>query len=346
MIFINFAHFLSDIKDLDLAAVKSNESKSPRRGSLGPNSDLDSESGKETKKKGLGAHLAKRDGPLGKKKSFDEEQMLDIAEACFIRMAELMVQRGRTVRGIFTKYSVPEMFPDRTVLELLNPISFLEGVREAGLEDLQEMEAACLMRVLSKPELDNAIILNELVLIMENFGVMDQLDDDEAEDYMPDTETENEKSVAEDKEAEPAKEGEAKAEPEVKDGEKEKKPKDKKRVHNLANIDAKGIKILRKLARYLLKQFLHPREFFGKAIKKEKFKTKKREFQIDVLKIKEFYLKIKIANIRKKLTENESLNLELCLDKKMHKDLFNVKLLVKALEELAEEEQTLLIKEE
>ena len=117
-------------------------------------------------------------------------------------------------------------------------------------------------------------------------------------------------------------------------------------MHNLANIDAKGIKILRKLARYLLKQFLHPREFFGKAIKKEKFKTKKREFQIDVLKIKEFYLKIKIANIRKKLTENESLNIELCLDKKMHKDLFNVKLLVKALEELAEEEQTLLIKEE
>ena len=57
-------------------------------------------------------------------------------------------------------------------------------------------------------------------------------------------------------------------------------------------------------------------------------------------------MKIKIANIRKKLTENESLNLELCLDKKNHKDLFNVKLMVKALEELAEEEQALLIKEE
>ena len=121
--------------------------------------------------------------------------MLDIAESCFIRMAELMLQRGRTVRGIFTKYSVPEIFPDRTVLELLNPITFLEGVREAGLEDLQEMEAACLMRVLSKPELDNSIILNELVLIMENFGVMDQMDEDDGEDYIPDTETEVNQSV-------------------------------------------------------------------------------------------------------------------------------------------------------
>ena len=29
------------------------------------------------------------------------------------------------------------------------------------------------MRVLAKPELDNAVILNEFVIIMENFGVMD-----------------------------------------------------------------------------------------------------------------------------------------------------------------------------
>lgn len=95
---------------------------------------------------------------------------------------------------------------------------------------------------------------------------------------MPDTETENEKSVAEEKEVEPKKEAELKSEKLTKEEEKEKKPKEKKRTHNLANIDPKGIKILRKLARYLLKQFLHPREFFGKAIKKEKFKTKKREF--------------------------------------------------------------------
>ena len=67
------------------------------------------------------------------------------------------------------------------------------------------MEAACLMRVLSKPELDNAIILNELVLIMENFGVMDQMDEDDVDDYIPDTETEVEKSVQEENEEEKTK---------------------------------------------------------------------------------------------------------------------------------------------
>ena len=47
------------------------------------------------------------------------------------------------------------------------------------------------MRVLAKPELENAIILNELVLIMENFGVIDK-DEDAEDDYIPDTEAEEE----------------------------------------------------------------------------------------------------------------------------------------------------------
>jgi hypothetical protein len=42
------------------------------------------------------------------------------------------------------------------------------------------MEAACLLRVLAKPELDNAIILNEFTMIMENFGVPDIYDDEAA----------------------------------------------------------------------------------------------------------------------------------------------------------------------
>ena len=165
------------------------------------------------------------------------------------------------------------------------------------------------MRVLAKPELENAIILNELALIMENFGVPDG-DEDAEDDYIPDTETESQCAPEERKEAKEAKDF---------------KPKSKKRVYDLKRIDAKGIKILKKLARFLLKQFLHPREFFGKAIFKEKIKTKKREFVLDVMKIKDFYLRMKIASIRKRLTENTSINDELCVDVKSHNELINVK---------------------
>ena len=62
--------------------------------------------------------------------------MLDIAEALFIKMADLMIKKSRSVRGIFTKYSVPEMFPDRTILELLSPAGFLEGIKDTGVGEL------------------------------------------------------------------------------------------------------------------------------------------------------------------------------------------------------------------
>ena len=47
------------------------------------------------------------------------------------------------------------------------------------------------MKVLAKPELENSVILNEFVLIMENFGIPTLSDEEEYEnDYIPDTDDE------------------------------------------------------------------------------------------------------------------------------------------------------------
>ena len=130
-----------------------------------------------------------------------------------MKMADLMQEKGRSVRGIFTKYSEPEVFPDRTVLDLLSPGGFIEGIKETGIDDLQEFEVACLMRVLAKPELDNAVILNEFVMIMENFGVMDHMDDEDNDDYISDTQMSVSQSIdqtEEGKEKEGGKKEEAK----------------------------------------------------------------------------------------------------------------------------------------
>jgi hypothetical protein len=35
------------------------------------------------------------------------------------------------------------------------------------------------MRVLTKPDLENAILLKELIVIMENFGIFDEEQDDD-----------------------------------------------------------------------------------------------------------------------------------------------------------------------
>lgn len=92
---------------------------------------------------------------------------------------------------------------------------------------------------------------------------------------------------------------------------------------------------------------MHPREFFGRAIKNcHEIKTDKKTFRVDTMPVAEFYLKIKIGNITKNLQQNESLNLELCLDPKTHPDLFNIKMFIRALEDIAEKEQEKLFEEE
>ena len=138
----------------------------------------------------LAAEMQESSRTKDRKQSIDEEQMLDIAEMCFVKMAELLIKKGLTVRDAFGKYSTSDILPEsKTVLELVMPSQFLEAIKiELGIRNLSEIEAACLMRVLAKPELDNMIILNEFALIMENFGVplIDGATLSEEEDYTPD----------------------------------------------------------------------------------------------------------------------------------------------------------------
>jgi hypothetical protein len=77
-----------------------------------------------------------------------------------------------SVRKAFMTYIIKEEIEGMD-LELLSPIGFLEGIKNLGVVDLEEIEVVCLMRVLTKPNLENAILLKELIVIMENFGIYD-----------------------------------------------------------------------------------------------------------------------------------------------------------------------------
>jgi hypothetical protein len=79
---------------------------------------------------------------------------------------------------------------------------------------------------------------------------------------------------------------------------------------------------------------MHPREFFGPAIYKQLVKTKKKENHVDIMQTKDFYLRMKLAGVRKTIKEVDNLNKFLCLDSK-YTNLLQVKKVVKALEEVA-----------
>jgi hypothetical protein len=282
------------------------------------------------------------------------------------------------------RYSQPENFKDGSVLELMSPRGLLEGIKDLGFDDITELEAACLMKVLAKPELENAIILNEFVLIMENFGIPPIVEEDEAEnDYVPtDDEEEKEPAAAAEKEGEKDSEKEKEDETEKKEEElnktekteKEKdalsdgetkphdtlsdskgvderpevseklkkfaeKPKNSKKnplVLKFDILDEKATKILKKLARFLLERYMHPREFFGPTIKKDTFGSKK--CKVEIIKHHDFYLRLKLASIRKKLTANVTLNEFLAIDGDKHPGFMQVKRMIKGLEVIAESE--------
>jgi len=82
---------------------------------------------------------------------------------------------------------------------------------------------------------------------------------------------------------------------------------------------------------------MHPREFFGPTIKKEIIGNKK--CVVEVIKHHDFYLRLKLASIRKKLKENISLNEFLAIDGPKYPEFVQVKRLIKALEMFAEGEQ-------
>lgn len=72
------------------------------------------------------------------------------------------------------------------------------------------------------------------------------------------------------------------------------------------DIHERALKVLKKLARFLLERYMHPREFFGPTIKKEIIGNKKRG--VEIIKLNDFYLRLKLASIRKKLKEKPELN--------------------------------------
>lgn len=86
----------------------------------------------------------------------------------------LLNGENTTVRSAF-KENIYVGTVDGSELELISQVGFLEGIKSLGIDDLSKTETACMMKVLCQPELGNAILLSELLVIMGNLGLSDGL---------------------------------------------------------------------------------------------------------------------------------------------------------------------------
>ena len=157
-------------------------------------------------------------------------------------------------------------------MELLSPIGFLEGVKELGVTDLEEVEVACLMRVLTKADLENAILLRELIVIMDNFGIQD----DEGNNTAAKDDTKDGGS------------------PDAEDSSNKKKKKRKgaaeaNQALDLSQLDEKSIKILAKLMLALMELNVSLYDFFDGAIYEQLVKTKTKQNTVEIIAAKDFF---------------------------------------------------------
>ncbi|CDW75040.1 UNKNOWN [Stylonychia lemnae] len=262
----------------------------------------------------------------------NEEQMLDVAERCFVRIAEAIIKAGLSVRDSFANFLIVERIEDQ-VIELLSPIGFLEGVKDLGITDLEELEVACLMRVLTKEKLDNAIMLKELIVIMENFGIQD--DEGQAE-YHEEHSIENENEMS----PNPSQSNANSSPDKGGDSNKPKKKKKKKEEGglDLNQLDKKSIKILAKLILALMELNVSLYDFFGGAIYEQQVKTKSKQNIVELINAKDFFRYLRDQGVRKRDTPHQNLQLFLCLDPN-YSHLLMLKKIARALDNMAKNEE-------
>lgn len=77
----------------------------------------------------------------GLDQEIDDEEMISIAENCLIKIAEELLNKRITVRQLFREDIIDEEIEGEKI-ELLLPLSFLEGLKKLEIEDFSEIEIA------------------------------------------------------------------------------------------------------------------------------------------------------------------------------------------------------------
>lgn len=108
-----------------------------------------------------------------------EEEGLNIAEKCFSKIADQMKAKHTTVINHFKDYIASQVAEAEDGKEyeivFIPPMAFLEGLSLLGL-NFTDIEIKCLMVILMKPELENVILVQDLCMVMENFGIEEDID--------------------------------------------------------------------------------------------------------------------------------------------------------------------------
>ena len=109
----------------------------------------------------------------------DEDEVIDVAERVFFRIADQLTKQGQASMRALFKEHIFETEVQGQMLELLTPDGLLDGIKALGITDLTEKDSRYLLRVLTKPELEGTIVVQELLQIMENLGFKEEYENND-----------------------------------------------------------------------------------------------------------------------------------------------------------------------
>lgn len=159
------------------------------------------------------------------------------------------------------------------------------------------------MRVLTKADLENAILLRELIVIMENFRIPD---DEGAASASPGDGQQMDTSQNNDEDSTAKKSG----------GKKKKKGAagGQGAGLDLNQLDEKSIKILAKLMLALMELNATLYDFFDGAIYEQLVKTKTKQNTVEIIDAKAFFETLQARGVRKSAVPHDNLQKFLQLD--------------------------------
>lgn len=99
-----------------------------------------------------------------------EEQMMEIAQRCFEKIAKLMKEKNITLNSLYGSKLEKKVIENKEV-EVISPEVFLSGLKKLGIQNVENIDYTCLTKMLAMNDEETFIKLSDLSKILKDFGI-------------------------------------------------------------------------------------------------------------------------------------------------------------------------------
>lgn len=267
-----------------------------------------------------------------------EDQMIEIAQSCFQAIAEGMHTKGQTLRGMFGS-KITKVRIENEDTEVLATDDFLNGITNLGIEGLEAVEQACLVKVLSVNDEEKLIKVTDLVQILEDYGIKENANIADTEKPL---ENQNEDQYEnENNNLSPPQQDEVKNDSEKNPSEKQESPESDRPPMNLdyTQLDKVSMVLMLALTEYLIKAKVPLYNIFGNYISTIRIKDEnENDRECEIVNAEDFFKVIFEIGIKTEDTEHENLQNFLALEEE-NKSKISVDKLKEAIEKFATDDK-------